>query len=181
MKFTRDSIFSFGMSIVIALFVILSFPLSRVAKTIPLLVSIPTLTLILIQFLVDIMPRWEGKIEKYGGSLFTEQEEKAKTIAKDSIGFSVYPVDERESIYKTDKKELKMFSWIFGLFVLIYFIGYLVAVPLFLILYFKLRAREGWITSIGLTILVCGAMYTLFIFFLQVPLWKGALFGGLGF
>jgi len=181
MKFTEDSIFSLVITIIMATFVILSLQLGPVARTIPLLVGVPTLILVITQFFADVMHHWTKKIKKYtGGKILRDQEERAKTIVKDSTETSNKPLKKEEG-KDIRTKELKMFSWILSLFALIYFIGYLIAVPLFLMLYLKIYAKERWVISVGLTIIVYGAMYTLFIFFLQVPLWKGVLFGGVGF
>ena len=63
-----------------------------------------------------------------------------------------------------------------GFFAAIVLLGLLAAVPLFLFLYLKVQAREGWAMSIGLTAGVFAAFYGLFDALLHLPFPAGVLF-----
>lgn len=67
-------------------------------------------------------------------------------------------------------------AWIVGFFAAIVLLGFPVAVPLFVFLYLKLGAKEGWILSALLTAAVWVFFYGLFDQLLHLPLPQGWLF-----
>jgi hypothetical protein len=67
-------------------------------------------------------------------------------------------------------------GWMLAFFAAIVLLGFLAAVPLFLFLYLKVQAREGWATSVGLTAAVFAAFYGLFDALLHLPFPRGLLF-----
>jgi len=67
-------------------------------------------------------------------------------------------------------------GWIAGFFAAIVLLGFPVAVPLFVFLYLKLDAKEGWILSALLTAAVWGFFYGLFDQLLHLPFPQGWLF-----
>ena len=67
-------------------------------------------------------------------------------------------------------------GWMLAFFAAIVLLGFMIAVPLFLFLYLKLQAGEGWTLSIGLTAAVFAAFYGLFEALLHLPFPAGWLF-----
>ena len=67
-------------------------------------------------------------------------------------------------------------GWMLAFFAAIVLLGFMIAVPLFLFLYLKLQAREGWPMSIGLTLIVFAGFYGLFDALLHLPFPAGVLF-----
>jgi len=72
-------------------------------------------------------------------------------------------------------RALRAAAWIVGFFVLIVLSGFLVAVPLFVLLYLKLESREGWVFSVLFSAIVWGAFYGLFDYLLHLPFNSGLL------
>jgi hypothetical protein len=70
-------------------------------------------------------------------------------------------------------RSLRAVAWIVGFFLAIGLVGFLVAVPVFLLAYLKLEAREGWVFSIVFTAVVAGAFYGLFDQLLHLPFGNG--------
>lgn len=66
-------------------------------------------------------------------------------------------------------------GWILGFFGGILLFGFLLAVPIFLLAYLKLQAKEGWIFSIVFTAVVWGAFWGLFDYLLHLPFASGLL------
>jgi len=66
--------------------------------------------------------------------------------------------------------------WILGFFVGILLLGFLVAVPLFVLLYLLLQGKQGWLLSIVFTLAVFGFFYGLFDLLLHLPFPPGLLF-----
>ena len=67
------------------------------------------------------------------------------------------------------------FGWINGFFALIFFFGFSIAVPLFVLSYFKLQSKEGWGISFMLTALAWGFFYGLFVLLLHIHFPEGWL------
>ena len=75
----------------------------------------------------------------------------------------------------TDRGYLAAMLWILGLLLLLYLLGFAVAVPVFIFFYLKLHG-ESWRLSVGLSIAFGGILYAAFIYALKVSLYEGVLF-----
>src|SRR4030066_1895319 len=71
------------------------------------------------------------------------------------------------------RRTLVIFAWIVGFFVLIILFGFTIAVPLFVFLYLKLQAREGWGTSLIFSVSAWVFFYGLFIWLLNTHIQEG--------
>ena len=74
------------------------------------------------------------------------------------------------------RRSMLTVAWILGFFAAILLLGFLVAVPVFLLAYLKLQAREGWLFSLLFTAIISGAFYGLFDYLLHLPFASGVLF-----
>ena len=74
------------------------------------------------------------------------------------------------------KREISVIAWFSGCTVVIYFLGFLVGIPLFLFLFLKLWAKESWLLSVVLATTVLVVVYFAFVYILRVPLHNGMLF-----
>ena len=74
---------------------------------------------------------------------------------------------------KEKKRELSVIACFSGCTVAIYFLGFLVAIPLFLFLFLKIWAKESWLLSLVLAAIVSGVVYFAFVYILSVPLHTG--------
>ena len=107
------------------------------------------------------------------------------------IGQIVREVRKKDKVAEDTEGELKLHKWIanmkganrgyatamlwmLGLFVSLYVVGFLVTVPLFTILYLK-RYGNTWQFSIGLSVIVWGIFFIVFIFGLKVSFYQGWL------
>ena len=71
-------------------------------------------------------------------------------------------------------------AWMIGFLAMIVLLGFPIAVAVFLLVYMKMQAKEGWVFSIVLTALVWGAFHGLFDLMLHLPFPAGWLFEWLG-
>ena len=109
---------------------------------------------------------------------------RGKTRRRDSSGSA--PVDFQfthtqtvdESVAR--QRTLNIFSWILGFLVAIWLLGFSVSVPLFVFLYLKFQAREGWPLSVLLTCASWLLFWGLFDRLLHLPFPEGQLFTWLG-
>jgi hypothetical protein len=67
-------------------------------------------------------------------------------------------------------------GWILGFFAVILLFGFLVAVPIFLLAYLKVQAKEGWLFSIVFTAVIWAAFWGLFDYSLHLPFASGLVF-----
>ncbi len=74
---------------------------------------------------------------------------------------------------KEKKRELSVIAWFSGCAVAIYFLGFLVAIPLFLFSFLKFWAKESWLMSLVLAAAVPAIVYFTFVYILSVPLHTG--------
>jgi Tripartite tricarboxylate transporter TctB family len=80
----------------------------------------------------------------------------------------------------TARRTLVASGWILAFFAAIVLLGFPIAVPLFVILYLKLQARESWLLSIVMTAAIWGVFYGLFDLILHLPFPAGWLLAWLG-
>lgn len=78
------------------------------------------------------------------------------------------------------RRALNIFSWIFGFLILIWLVGFSVAVPTMVFLYLKIQAGEKWPLSIALTLAAWLLFWGLFHRLLRLPFPEGQLQTWLG-
>ena len=71
-------------------------------------------------------------------------------------------------------------AWMIAFLALIVLLGFPIAVAVFMLVYLKVQAKEGWLFSIVLTAAVWGAFYGLFDMMLHLPFPAGWLLEWLG-
>jgi len=96
-----------------------------------------------------------------------------KTISK--------PVDEADGIPRqlALRRAAIAAAWIAGFFAAIVLLGFLAAVPAFVLLYLRLQGRERWIFSAVFSAVVWAVFYGLFDQLLHLPFPAGWLLAGL--
>ncbi len=72
-------------------------------------------------------------------------------------------------------RTLGFFGWMAGIVFGIWFLGFAYAVSLFVFLYTKVEAREGWVFSLGMTAGTVGLLWGLFQYYLGMQWAPGAL------
>lgn len=78
-------------------------------------------------------------------------------------------VDEALAVRRT----ISIFLWILGFFFLILLVGFLIAVPIFFVLFLKLKGEEGWKISIGLAAMAWLCFFGLFVWLLHISFMEG--------
>ena len=73
---------------------------------------------------------------------------------------------------------ISILAWMAGFIALVFLVGFPLAVPLFIVGYLLLQAREPWFLSITLALIAWGAFYLLFQKLLHFPFDSGWLTGG---
>jgi len=151
----EEKIFMIFLLVIMLLMVFSSFNYSGGSQILPLISGI--FSVLIVGFLV-IMSLFPKVISFY-----------QKFETKSVLSEDVLNVDEK-------KRELSVIAWFSGCTAAIYFLGFLIGIPLFLFMFLKIWAKESWLLSSVLAAVVLGVVYFAFIYILRVPLHSGILF-----
>ena len=151
----EEKIFMIFLLIIMLLMVFSSFNYSGGSQILPLTSGI--FSALIVGFLV-IMSLFPKVISFY-----------QKFETKSVLSEDVLNVDEK-------KRELSVIAWFSGCTAAIYFLGFLIGIPLFLFMFLKIWAKESWLLSSVLAAVVLGVVYFAFIYIFRVPLHSGILF-----
>ncbi len=110
------------------------------AKLFPLTVAIPLIALAVVQIVVDLFAKAE-----------TERGPAVELDFAADVPFAV-----------ARGRVIGIFLWILGFIVLVYLLGFPVAVPLFILSYLSFQSGVGWLTSVALTAAAWIFFYGLF-------------------
>ena len=89
-------------------------------------------------------------------------------------------IDESQLRGEGLKRTLIIYACIFGVFFASWLVGQRIALPLFVFLYLKVGAKEGWTLSISLTLAVAAFLLGVFDQAIHVSWYEGELFRWLG-
>jgi hypothetical protein len=149
----------------------LTFGLGRLAAMVPFAVVVPTLALLLFQLIMDLLPRLA---KTYGGleqkDLFSVESlrEKVSQQIEDAEGKAPQP-----------DREGRAFLWLLAMLALIYLLGFLIALPLYTLLYLK-RRSERWLIAVPVAVGIACLIYGMSILDLGARLYEGLLWQWLG-
>ncbi|WP_134704154.1 tripartite tricarboxylate transporter TctB family protein [Ammoniphilus sp. YIM 78166] len=138
------SIFSFLLVVVMAIFSVYSLKYNPTARSIPLAVGNAVLIMAFIQLLSDALPSFSQRIM----SMISKNKPKAVEMSED---------DE----IKWSKVSI-IFIWLIGFTFLLHWTSYLVAVPVFLLLFIWKVGKAPFIPSLGVAFGMLTFMYVLF-------------------
>ena len=124
----------------------------------PLAVAIPLIILVVVHLALEFF----GGTEKAGGPAVEAE-----------FTTEVAPQVARRRVIET-------FSWIAGFIVLVFLVGFPVAVPLFVLSYLVVQSRIGWLESVSLTAATWGFFYFLFQRLLHLQFETGLIQGWMG-
>lgn len=151
----EERTFTIFLLVVMLAMTFLSLGFSSGSRMLPMIAGIASLVLLAFLMLMSLSPgvaSWYSKLEQHA----LVKSEKMNLEEK--------------------KREIGIVVWFLGCLILIYLIGFLIAMPLFLFLFLKWRAGESWVLSIVVPAAVTAVVYFAFIFILRVPLHAGIFF-----
>ncbi|MFC1815534.1 tripartite tricarboxylate transporter TctB family protein [Thermodesulfobacteriota bacterium] len=165
---TEEKVLTYFLFLIVILMVFFAFGIHRPgAKTVPLIVGVGTLILMILLCLMTILPKFASWYQQLEGKPtgLTEMIKKSDESENDAAE------------KKIKKREIAVIGWLLFLTAATYVLGFLVAIPLFLFLFLKLWAKEGWLLSLGMSSVVFGVVFLIFAKILQIPLHAGIIFG----
>ena len=170
MRLNDRTLFTLAVFALVLVFLVLSLDYQPRARLVPLIIAVPTLLLTLLQLLIDMVPavaRRFSFLQEY--DLFGIDTGRAAAPSEAPAGSA--------NVYR---RELNFASWLLLLMALIYFLGYLVAIPLFLVLFLRLRSSESWTTTLSITAVTWAFVYVVFIVVMGAPLHEGVVWKAVG-
>lgn len=84
--------------------------------------------------------------------------------------------EEPMTVQELHRREISMLLWIALLFLLLWLVGFLYTIPLYMILFIRARSREGWPLAIGMALGSWAFLHFLFVQFLKIQLYPGLIF-----
>lgn len=151
----EEKAFMIFLLVVMLLMVLLSFNYSGASKILPLLSGV--CSVLIMAFLV--MVAFSSRLK-----LWYQKFEKKAVLSEESL-----KPEEK-------KREISIIIWFSGCTAVIYLLGFVIGIPLFLFTFLKIWARESWLLSVVLSGIVLFIVYFTFIYILSVPLHRGILF-----
>ena len=138
------------------------------ARLIPLVIALPCLAMILYQFAADLLGKKRKKLVSVEEELFLKTMEK---VHQEVV------VEKKEK--KTDKEAalalLHSVAWIIAFVVLVYLLGFLIAIPLFTVLYMRAKG-DSWVLSGSVAVGLWLTTYLAFIVFAKISLYDALIF-----
>jgi hypothetical protein len=148
----EERIFMIFLLIVMLLMVFLSFSYGSGSKILPMCSGIFSVLIVTFLLIMSLSSRMSACYQKF---------EKRSVLTEGVLSL------------KEKKRELSVIAWFSGATAAIYFLGFLVAIPIFLFLFLKMWAKESWFMSLVLAAAVPAIVYFTFVYVLSVPLHRG--------
>ena len=164
MKVKGNIVFALVLLGITLFFVLGSLSYDPLARQLPLLVGIPVVVFLILQILMQLFPKSFAWLERMDSRRVIQVDQSLAAQAK-----AVRAAREEKG------RELEFYAWT-GVFLLaIYLLGFLTAVPLFLIGLLYLRLKEKLWVSLVVAAVMWVVGYLGFIQLMEVPLFKGIL------
>lgn len=174
MKLNMDLTASAIGTLIILVAVILSFQYSPTARLVPLVIGLPTLALMVMQLVLDSLPAARGlkdlgKRDVFGADRYLKERKAGHRGAAGGSGPGPAQPDGQVRLFQA-------LAFVLGLAVGIYLLGFLVAIPLVLLVFLRWVSRESWVSAFLTTLVTSAALYVTFVVFLKVRLFEGLVF-----
>jgi len=130
------------------------------ARLMPLIIGVPTLVLATVVLVMEITAQWKGKPRSTEGALDGSR-----------LGKDLSPKERRAMA----RRELSLILWLVGLVVLIWLVGLLWSIPVFLVFFLWLQAKEPWPLIVAISLGTWAVVYLLFVQILSMDLYQGLI------
>lgn len=149
------------MTLIFAFLVVIGIGYNPLARLIPLVVGVPALLVSATQFILDLRETLRGEPPGQEVAGKKDAQKKAKKVELSS--------------QELRRRELMAIGWLLAFLGLIVLTGFLVAIPIFILVFMRLYGREGWRLSLGLAVLLLIFVYMVFEIILGSDLYQGLI------
>lgn len=167
-----DLLFTLGLLTFIGSLIVMSRDLRPVARLVPIVVAVPTFFTLCVIVLMLLSERVSTFADRFTDStlLGVDDEEIAPG---DEDEHEVEDEDRTHLLYEKRKKEMMAFSMVLSLLLLVYLVGFMGAIPFFLLVLYRTWAKQSWFISIVTAALVWIFVLVTFYVLLGVRLYTG--------
>ena len=149
MKLTLKGNVLFDLLLVVflAVIVVMSFDYNERARLIPLVIGIPSLAMMVMLFVADAFPSIGSRmsfVRSKGMAIDSASAQSAREEAVHLMQSNSKKEDEPGFSFRT----CRVFAWLLFLTLLLLYVNYVYSIPLFIVLFMVLEAREKIVTSI---------------------------------
>jgi hypothetical protein len=151
-RWTWDLAFALVLMAVFAYATVTAVTYPEGAKLFPLAIAIPSLVLAVVLAVISLRAR---------GTIVAPR-----------------PLDPGEEVIAPEERTRRTATialWILGIFVAVYLLGFLVAIPVSAVAYLRFAARESWVTSVAVAGVCWALVFGVFDRLLHLPLPPGEL------
>lgn len=162
---TEEKVFTFFLLGIVCLMMVLTFGYRPGGRLVPQILGMCTLALMIFLCMMVVSPKVASWYQKLEGK-------------SPLMGMTKELMESGKKVEQKDmkKREISVVGWLLFLMGITYILGFLVAIPLFLFLFLKLWAKEGWVLSLCMSGIVLGVVFFVFVYILQLPLHEGIVF-----
>jgi len=158
-----EFLFTLSIAAYVIVLLILSFGYAVESRLFPLLVLVPTMVFLALRFISMTNPRLSRILEPEAGMIDIEKIQRLAQTA-----------DERK-VMANRREEFKVILWTISLVALVYLLGILPAIALFVFLFVRFYGRKKVVASVVYTLATWIFVYIIFVAVLQARLYTGIL------
>lgn len=162
-----EIIFSLFLLLMFLTSVIIAISYDRQTRMFPLIIGVPGLILCVILFSSYYIPTVSKRLTTIKQKEFFKANDKEEQEDDEK---------KKKEFKKVSLKELNITIWIIGLLIIIYILGFMITIPLFIFLFLKFREKENLIISILFSVSSWVVIYIMFILILKAQLYGGIFF-----
>ena len=144
MRLSLKELFTLAIALILLTGILIIKEMPRQACLFPLLIAIPTFLLTIIELLF--------------GLIRTRKGENIKDIAK----IMDLPIDESVPVSIAIRRGLIFLGWVFGFVISIWFVGFFIAILIFLFLYLYSTTKLKWWVSLAYSVAVIAFVFIVF-------------------
>ena len=166
MKIDAGGIFAVALLAVALFFVIEGRNYDDLARQVPLTVGIPISVLLIVEIGTRLLPRAFAWLERADRRQVVQLDEEVMAKAEAAMAPS-----------ENMRTALEFHAWVGAFILAIYVIGFLIAIPLFLIALLRVRLKEKLSITIVAAVVMWLVAYFGFVKLMEVPLFAGIIWG----
>jgi len=159
-------VFTILLFVLILCMVVSAVTFSPKARQIPLLIGIPTLLMLAFVIVIERFPQLK---------MLRLLEVGLETLWSRGSHEKVSGLPAASAVEDELSRVWAIVSWLALLVGLVYLVGFLVAIPLFVLAYFVVSVQLNWSKAVLFTILFWALVYLVFYTALRVELWPGMI------
>jgi len=155
-------VFALLLLVFVAVILASSLSLSSTSRTFPLIVAVPAVILLLLQLGQEFVPRLRDFIPFLREQAIIEME------LPDDLDVQANEAKPGGKEEPAGMSEWRAMAWLLALMAAMYFMHYLIVVPVFMLAFLHFQARASWKVTLGVTAGMWLVIYVLFYHLLRL-------------